>query len=226
MIEDLDPQLLLVVGIAGGVPSGDFTLGDVIISTRIHNFNVNAYKGDEITWNVMGGIAPLVSNITASLFLYKQLANWYQNIIGLKPFSLNPSQIKFDGNPPASWQKQITDSITWHFGNPQFRNPLFTTGSIASSNSLIRNPAILIQWLQSARSICAIEMEAAGVYQAAQQLNHQYPVMAIRGISDIVGLERNPAWTPYSCHTAAAFTSAFIRAGIIKPRGSSTTADS
>src|SRR5437016_4636515 len=42
MIRDLDPQLLLVVGIAGGVPHDEFTLGDVIISSRIHNFNVSA----------------------------------------------------------------------------------------------------------------------------------------------------------------------------------------
>src|SRR5579883_781749 len=41
VIRDLDPQLLLVVGIAGGVPSDDFTLGDVIISSRIDNLNVS-----------------------------------------------------------------------------------------------------------------------------------------------------------------------------------------
>src|SRR5690348_1807820 len=41
MIRDLDPQILLVVGIAGGIPHNEFTLGDVIISSRIHNFNVN-----------------------------------------------------------------------------------------------------------------------------------------------------------------------------------------
>ena len=41
VINDLDPQMLLVVGIAGGVPSDDFTLGDVIISTRIDNLNVS-----------------------------------------------------------------------------------------------------------------------------------------------------------------------------------------
>jgi|SRR6266567_5657664 len=35
IIHNLDPQLILVVGIAGGVPHDEFTLGDVIISTRI-----------------------------------------------------------------------------------------------------------------------------------------------------------------------------------------------
>jgi len=41
VINDLDPQIFLVVGIAGGVPSDDFTLGDVVISTRIDNLNVS-----------------------------------------------------------------------------------------------------------------------------------------------------------------------------------------
>src|SRR5579864_1771142 len=31
IINDLDPQMLLVVGIAGGVPNDDFSLGDVIV---------------------------------------------------------------------------------------------------------------------------------------------------------------------------------------------------
>ncbi len=31
MLRDLSPQLILVVGIAGGVPSKDFTLGDVAL---------------------------------------------------------------------------------------------------------------------------------------------------------------------------------------------------
>ncbi len=42
--------------------------------------------------------------------------------------------------------------------------------------------------------------------------------MAIRGISDIIGLERDNRWTKYACQTAAAFTYAFATAGIITPR--------
>ncbi len=61
-------------------------------------------------------------------------------------------------------------------------------------------------------------METAGVYEAAQTIKHQYPVIAIRGISDIVGLQRDQAWTEYACETAAAFTHAFIMTGPIAPR--------
>src|SRR5205085_1893949 len=41
-IEDLHPQWLAVVGIAGAVPDNEFTLGDVIVASRIHDFSVSA----------------------------------------------------------------------------------------------------------------------------------------------------------------------------------------
>src|SRR5439155_5123945 len=35
LIDDLNPKWILTVGIAGGVPDSDFTLGDVIVSTYV-----------------------------------------------------------------------------------------------------------------------------------------------------------------------------------------------
>src|SRR6266699_1612113 len=49
IIHNLDPQLILVVGIAGGVPRDEFTLGDVVVSTRIVNPNVDAWHPDGTT---------------------------------------------------------------------------------------------------------------------------------------------------------------------------------
>src|SRR5437660_2078530 len=110
--------------------------------------------------------------------------------------------------------------MLWHFGERQRgqRPPKFLTGTIASSNSLVRSDVIVQQWQQGARSIKAVEMEAAGVYLAAQQMRQQYPVMAIRGISDIVGFKRDDDWKQYACHTAAAFAHAFVAADIVEPR--------
>src|SRR5258706_5880443 len=44
LLEDLDPSLLMVIGIAGGLPSDDITLGDVVISTRVNDYSVEARK--------------------------------------------------------------------------------------------------------------------------------------------------------------------------------------
>ena len=40
---------MLVVGIAGGVPSHEFTLGDVVVSSRIPDFSVEAVIRDKAT---------------------------------------------------------------------------------------------------------------------------------------------------------------------------------
>jgi nucleoside phosphorylase len=55
-------------------------------------------------------------------------------------------------------------------------------------------------------------MESAGVYIPCQRNN--IPVLAIRGISDIVGWKRDEAWTLYACHTAAAYARMLIAAGV------------
>src|SRR4051794_31723070 len=40
MIRDLQPRVLLLVGIAGGVPSDEFSLGDVLLASRVHDFSI------------------------------------------------------------------------------------------------------------------------------------------------------------------------------------------
>ncbi len=89
--------------------------------------------------------------------------------------------------------------------------------AIASSDRLIKDADILQVWLKVARQVQAVEMESAGVYRAAQ--GRQVPVVAIRGISDVVGFKRHADWTEYACHSAASFTLAFLRARPIQPRG-------
>lgn len=231
IINDLDPQLLLVVGIAGGIPSDDFTLGDVIISTRIDNLNVSKrFEDGREEFDIRGGIDPSISNITAGLLLYQnELAGWNdpdsikmdRPAVDLKQFETDEFRTKIaQDQKNAYWYKRVRASIISQFGSEKNRSclPLFEAGTIASSNSLIRNVDIFIQWLQAARSILAVEMETAGVYQATQKIHRQYPVMAIRGISDIIGIERDNQWTKYACQTAAAFAHAFIMTGILTPR--------
>ena len=229
VISDLDPQMLLVVGIAGGVPHDDFTLGDVIISSRIDNFNLSKRHEDgREKFDMRSGIHPVISDIAANLRLYHaELAGWNTEAsitlsrptVNLAQFNKNTFKKKITANVDkdvASWYKDLQSSITSHFGSK--RVPTFKTGRIASSNNLVRNIDILVQWLRDDRSILAVEMESAGVYQATQGIHQQYPVMAIRGISDIIGLDRDNQWTKYACQTAAAFAYAFITAGIVPPK--------
>lgn len=221
IIHELNPGLILVVGIAGGVPDDEFTLGDVIISTRILNFNVDALHPDgSIDSVTRGGANALVGQITGLLpGQDRQLAGWnaVASIQRGRP-DVDLQHLSIVGND--IWVRKVRQSLENHFGRPpnRQRSPVFKTGHVASSNHLVKNPAILLQWLTTNRQILAVEMETAGVYEAAQTIKQQYPVIAIRGISDIVGLQRDQAWTEYACETAAAFTRAFIMTGPIAPR--------
>jgi hypothetical protein len=61
--------------------------------------------------------------------------------------------------------------------------------------------------MKSARHVVAVEMESAGIYKA---VHGRVPFLAIRGISDVIGLKRDPEWTTYACETAAAFAHALL----------------
>jgi nucleoside phosphorylase len=53
LIDDLVPTLVLVVGIASGLPPDDVTLGDVVLGTWLHYYTVEAVKtGHEVTYAV------------------------------------------------------------------------------------------------------------------------------------------------------------------------------
>jgi len=229
MIQDLNPQLLLVVGIAGGVPRNDFTLGDVIISSRIHNFDVNAVSQGNFTFDVRGGIHPLISDIIANLPMDEIfMAGWNEpDSISVTRPSVDLSQAEANVYGDTEWRNAVLQSLNTQFGTSasQSRLPLSKIGTIASSNSLILDTEIPTMWLKSARSILAVEMESAGVLQAAQRINSQCPVMAIRGISDIIGFKRDDLWKAYACQSAGAFTYAFIKVGIIEPQNSKPVPD-
>lgn len=73
LIEDLDPQWILLVGIAGSVPSLEYTLGDVILSSRLHDFCISASienSNQQVTqqFSVAGGpMHPDVQKLLAHL---------------------------------------------------------------------------------------------------------------------------------------------------------------
>lgn len=212
IIHDLNPKLILVVGIAGGVPADSFTLGDVVVATRIVNPNVDALHADGSTEFMARGGFPhsLVENIIKLLPGEPLLFGWNT------PDAIQFERPSFEQNlaieGTEQWKEKVRSSIKRHFGteSQRYRPPRFVPGPIISSNHLVKNPTILRDWLKTNRSILAVEMESAGVYEAARTIP-TYPVMSIRGISDIVGLPRDDTWLAYACHTAAAFTLALIK---------------
>jgi len=209
LIEDLAPRLVLVVGIAGGLPSDDLTLGDVVLSTRIHDFTVEARKaGHEATYAAAGGpIDKALANAVANLANREdELGSWTADLPERPPVSWTRKGQLYG---PPEWQRELRAKLEHHHGKGSTpRAPGYVAGPIASSDRLVKDPAVLIPWLATARNLLAIEMESGGVYRAVRE---RCPMLAIRGISDIVGLKRADAWTKYACASAALFTRAFLR---------------
>jgi len=220
LIEDLAPSWILVVGIAGGVPANELSLGDVVVSTRIADFSVEAVLGDHSREYALAG-GPLHPDVTrwvadiAAMAQEGELGEWNTEAAIGRP--LPPVEIaddRFYGDD--AWKKDLREKIERRFRAGPGRQPIVTAGAIASSDRLIKDAEILQVWRKVARQVQAVEMESAGVYRAAHA--RQVPFLAVRGISDVVGFKRHADWTAYACHAAAAFALAFLRARPIEPR--------
>jgi nucleoside phosphorylase/tetratricopeptide (TPR) repeat protein len=220
MIEDISPQWILLVGIGGGLPNNDFTLGDVVTAMRLQDFCIGAViEGKSAEYDIRGG--SIAKDVQVSLAhlpaMKKELEGWNTE----KSIGMEKPQVLFDkkksyGN--NTWSDKVEETIKHHFPlNKEPRLPLVTASAIASTDLLIKDTEIIKNWQKFARHIGVVEMELAGVYKAAQTRNKVYPILAIRGISDIVGFNRESIWTTYACHTAAAFAYAFLKTRPIEP---------
>lgn len=224
-IEDLGPQWLAVVGIAGAVPDNEFTLGDVVVASRIHDFSVSAAVessgGHRREFANQGGpvmriIGSLISIVPTIL---KAAPDWNDesNIAVMRP---NVGYSESDLYGSEDWKRQTLESLS----KPSRSAPLVTSRAVASSGTLVKDTELMQSFLDHSRDVAHVEMELAGVYQAANTFNRFYPILAVRGISDIVGLKRHRSWTEYACNTAATLFFTLLRhmpEGFLKsrPRG-------
>jgi serine/threonine protein kinase/nucleoside phosphorylase/Leucine-rich repeat (LRR) protein len=218
LLEDLAPRFVLVVGTAGGVPSDEMSLGDVVVSSRIADFSVEALIRNQGREHALRGgplhpdAARLAGDI-AAMITDGELDGWASPDAIARPRPLiDLAEDRLYGD--REWKSDVRRKLVRHVTSRPPR-PLAITGAIASSDRLIKDDETMSIWLKIAREIMAVEMESAGIYKATQERG--VPFLAIRGISDVVGLHRDPEWTAYACETAAAFTRAFLLTRPIPP---------
>ncbi|MFO0587074.1 MAG: hypothetical protein U0441_06040 [Polyangiaceae bacterium] len=207
VIDDLSPAFLLVVGIAGGVPTADFTLGDVILSSYIHDLTLEDTGTGTSRYNVLGG--PLHSDAA-------RIVERLQSILrSVPPPKVTRNRPLLEGRHTtdvADWNASVDDAFRYH--REQGRAlPMLRSERIASSDRLVKDPELISTWRSVIKSIACAEMETAGVYVVCQR--EGTPVLAIRGISDIIGWKRDDAWTLYACETAAQFAATIVSTGLL-----------
>lgn len=220
LIDDLNPRWLILAGIAGGIPDTEFSLGDVLIASRIIDLSVTAALEDKPTeFRPAGGpVHPQVERLLGALPAWRERFGAWNSVpqIPAKPQIIVPVSIDDDHLYGSAAAKEgVRKSLLANFPNPgNCRPPLFRIGAVASSNVLLKDTSLLDEWRRSARHLSHIEMEAGGVYLAARHSgalgNEEVPLLCVRGISDIVGFKRSPEWTQYACDVAASFLFAMI----------------
>ncbi|MGF6856311.1 hypothetical protein [Paraburkholderia sp. CI3] len=219
LIADLTPAWVVLVGIGGAVPETEFSLGDVVLATRLHDFSLTAaIAGGKTELDVRGGpahraVQDLIVRLPA---IEERLGDWNSPTrlaMNRPPVAVSDDSFKGD----EAWQARVRQAISANFRTPELasRPPRALAAAMASGNMLLKDPAVLERWLtDSARSIKAVEMELPGVYEAARRATGDIPVLAVRGISDVVGFRRDPSWTAYACATSASFTAALLSLGL------------
>ncbi len=224
LIQDANPRWILLVGIAGAYPAEEFTLGDVLLASRVYDFAVTAaLRGDTVEQNPKGGavhrdVSRLLQLIPAATY-GRRLGEWNSPaaIPMPKPALRIPENIgdkAFYG--PPKWKKKVREGLLANFPGGDPPPPRYRVVPVGTGNTLVKNVKLAEAWKASARAVSHIEMELGGVYTAAQAVDK--PVLSIRGISDVVGFNRSTAWTDYACQTAAAFARALIGSGLIDTR--------
>lgn len=207
LIADFDPVWLILVGIAGASPFGDAVLGDVVFGTHVHDLTVRVDEADGTQKYSASGGAVVKDVETQVVHLRSQLQAEVAVPVGRPALNLNKLQF-------TTKNKEVNAKIRARVKARFDENGLGTTrvldGPVLSSDSLMKDPNILIQWYSTMRSALTVEMESAGAHHAARAKGKTYALLPIRAISDIVGLKKQEDWVVHACQVAAAFAHAFV----------------
>ena len=168
LITDLSPQWILTVGIAGGVPDNDFTLGDVVVSSLVYDLTVTAQNSDGTTEYSLsaGPVSKEVEGEIAALESRGDLvARWTDIECERPPFEAD--RIPSAGR--SEYKKKLAESLHRHFVQRKRMSPTFVVRPVASSNALIKNSDIIQNWLKFALVTSLLSRwEFAGVYEAVR----------------------------------------------------------
>lgn len=213
IVADLSPKWMFLVGIAGGFPNDDFSLGDVVLAYSLIDLSITAANpGGGTEYTVRGGPChPDVERLLSWLPSQNPALRQWNSMVSLvqaRPHLEVPKDsedCRLYGAPEH--KIKVARTLQQHFSTQ--RAPLFATATLATSNTLVKDATLVRDFRSVSRDVEHVEMEAGGVYRVCHQ--NCLPFLCIRGISDVVGFKRGPEWTQFACHTAAAFFQALVR---------------
>lgn len=211
-----DLAIILMVGIAGGIPKikdtdSDVRLGDVVVSGKMGVIQYDMVKDTRDGENANHAPRPPshawlsratnLINDTREKNLFEQ--NLIEHLAVHSKFARpsNETDQLFDDSNPSS-PIEIKRTAREH------SNPLVFEGAVGSANRVVKNHSVR-EDLRNRYQLLAVEMEGSGVADAAMANGTSFFV--IRGICDYANDGKNKIWQPYAAMSAAAFAAELIK---------------
>jgi nucleoside phosphorylase/predicted negative regulator of RcsB-dependent stress response len=211
MIEDLAPAWLIVIGVASAVPGDEPSLGDVVVPTSVLDRAAEAVLEDGSHTFAAAPMHPDAAALAEEIPA-KDLGCWAStDAIGRAPPSIDLSLKSFHGTKKT---KAEVHAILRRRAEAGARAPRLVTGALLTSEAALDEAELLRVWQRAPRRFRAVEVETAGVWSVAH--GHGVPMLAVRGIADVIGARRKARWTELARHAAASFTVALIRSGALR----------
>lgn len=215
-------QLVIMVGIAGGVPQPSVPakhvrLGDIVVSDR--NGVVQYDFGKEELVEGVVQITPRFPPRPPSARLLESFRLLEAGeLLGERPWikCIERALEHFPFGRPQIETDILASSVDPDVTIPHPADPMRVPGTprvfsgpIASANNLLKNPVKRDQ-LKAKYGVVAVEMEGSGIADAAW--NAEIGYFVIRGISDYCDKNKGDDWQDYAAVAAAAYLRAVLEA--------------
>jgi nucleoside phosphorylase/CheY-like chemotaxis protein len=190
MIYRFRPRFLAMVGIAAGV-KGQF--GDILIADQVWDYGSGKAKHEEGSNIFM----PAPSSIPLSPYLKSKF-----QVFGLQRKPLRAIQLDWEG--PEAHGAPLQAFV----------------GPVASGAAVIADRSVVEDLVSRNRKLIGVEMEAYGVFVAAQQASRPRPLpMVIKSICDFGNAGKADEYQQYAAFTSARYLYEFARSELIFVRG-------
>lgn len=224
IIADADPSWVLVVGICGCVPNELVSLGDVVLVNKVVDMSVHSISPNDVVQYVTGGggvqadVMSLATNISNH---HSRLRGWNHktNIRADRPAMSTKDIERFTYAKEEGWKAAIHDNLSRVLLGRSRPTPRVAAAPAFSSGALLKNDSVAAQWKKLSKHTIAVEMEMAGAFKAVHSVGNNAPrLLGVRGVSDVVGVVRDEAWTRYACDVAASMAVYLIKSGLLSER--------
>ncbi|CAG8057083.1 unnamed protein product [Penicillium olsonii] len=202
----------LMVGIGGGVPGkSDIRLGDIVVGTRVMQYDLGKIAGDGVfqrtaiprTPGLLLGTAVSALRSTHELRPSRVLSILQQKLEAHSEYDHPRSQDRlflptYDHRSPLAANCDDCDHSKLILRRKRISNDiLIHYGAIASGNQVMRH-GVTRDTLARELDVICFEMEAAGLMDII-------PCLPVRGICDYSDSHKSKEWQRYAAATAAAY---------------------